>query len=105
MNVDLRDKIALVTGSSRGIGRAIAEAFERAGARVWFHGTGEQSDRQHYVRADFTNPADVERLVQTISTAEKKLDILVNNAGIEPVMPLEKIDLSNFDACFAVNVR
>jgi len=105
MNVDLRDKIALVTGSSRGIGRAIAEAFECAGARVWFHGTAEQNERQHYIRADFTNPADVQLLVQSISAAEKQPDILVNNAGIEPVMPLETIDLSNFDACFAVNVR
>ena len=105
MQVDLRNKIAVVTGSSRGIGRAIAEAFERAGARVWFHGTGESSGHEHFVRADFTRPAEVQRMAETIAAAEQRLDILVNNAGFEPVMPLEKIDLSNYDDCFAVNVR
>jgi gluconate 5-dehydrogenase len=105
MNVDLTNKIALVTGSSRGIGLAIAEAFERAGARVWYHGTHALPNRKRHVAADFTKPADVQALVDTIAKAEKKLDILVNNAGIEPIMPLESMDLAKFDACFAVNVR
>jgi NAD(P)-dependent dehydrogenase (short-subunit alcohol dehydrogenase family) len=106
MNVDLGDKVALVTGSSRGIGKAIAEAFAGAGARVWFHGPGDEpSCRADYVAADFTKPADVQRLAETIARHEVRLDILVNNAGIEPVMPLDALDLREFDRCFAVNVR
>ena len=105
MQVDLTNRIALVTGSSRGIGRAIAEAFERAGARVWFHGTRADPRRTNHVAADFTRAADVQRMAETVLAAEKRLDILVNNAGIEPIMPLDAIDMSKFDACFAVNVR
>ena len=112
MTVDLSSKIALVTGSSRGIGRAVAEGIVRAGARVWFHGTSDESRAvadaagQPFVQADFTSAGDVERMVQTIASRESRLDILVNNAGIEPIMPLDsRIDLAKFDACFAVNVR
>jgi glucose 1-dehydrogenase len=105
MNVDLSNKVALVTGSSRGIGLAIAEAFEKAGAHVWYHGTAQHSQRPRYVRADFMNPADVQKLADVIKKGEERLDILVNNAGYEPVMPLETIDLAKYDDCFAVNVR
>ena len=111
MKVDLARKVALVTGSSRGIGRAIAEGFVRAGARVWFHGTSDDARGvadtigQPFVRADFTNPDDVRRVAETIAAKEQRLDVLVNNAGVEPVMPLIAIDLAKYDACFAVNVR
>ena len=108
MQVDLTNKIALVTGSTRGIGQAIARAFEKAGARVWYHGTAPAEtcpSRQLYVQSDFTRAADVQRLADTITGAEPRLDILVNNAGIEPVMPLDAMDMAKFDACFAVNVR
>jgi NAD(P)-dependent dehydrogenase (short-subunit alcohol dehydrogenase family) len=111
VQVDLKGKVALVTGSSRGIGRAIAEGFVRAGARVWFHGTDDSSKpiadnlSQPFVAADFTSPDDVQRMAETIASNEARLDILVNNAGIEPIMPVESIDMGKFDACFAVNVR
>src|SRR5689334_9625515 len=104
MNVDLSGRVALVTGSSRGIGKGIAEAFARAGARVWFHGLSEEPGRERYVTADFTSPGDVQRLAETIARHEPRLDILVNNAGIEPVMPLDALDLRKFADCFAVNV-
>jgi NAD(P)-dependent dehydrogenase (short-subunit alcohol dehydrogenase family) len=102
---DLSGRVALVTGSSRGIGMGIAEAFKGAGARVWFHGTGEDPARDNYVAADFTKAAEVQRVADTIAQREPRLDILVNNAGIEPVMPLDAMDLARFDDCFAVNVR
>jgi gluconate 5-dehydrogenase len=111
MHDDFRGKVAVVTGSSRGIGRAIAEAFSAAGARVWFHGSDDEGRKiaeavkQPFVRADFTSPDEVAAMARTIAAAEKRLDILVNNAGMEPVMPLEAIDFSMYDACFNVNVR
>jgi NAD(P)-dependent dehydrogenase (short-subunit alcohol dehydrogenase family) len=105
MKVDLSNMVALVTGSSRGIGRAIAEAFEKAGARVWYHATSPLPQRKYHVAADFADTAAVARMTETILATEKRLDILVNNAGFEPVMPLEKLELSKYDACFAVNVR
>ena len=111
MQVDLRNKVAVVTGSSRGIGRAIAEAFAAAGARVWLHGTSDEGRQvadavgQPYLRADFTKPDEVQTMAETILAQEKRLDILVNNAGIEPIMPLDAIDFSKYEACFNVNVR
>ena len=48
-------------------------------------------------RADFTDAQRVQQMVQTIAAVETRLDILVNNAGVEPVMPLESIDMSKFD--------
>jgi glucose 1-dehydrogenase len=106
MNIDLSGRIALVTGSSRGIGKGIAEALERSGARAWFHGPAhEEPARENYVAADFTKPSEVQRLAETVARHESRVDILVNNAGIEPVMPLDAMDLEKFDECFAVNVR
>ena len=111
MHVDLGGKVAVVTGSSRGIGRAIAEAFTVAGARVWFHGSSEEGRRvadavgQTFVPADFTSADEVRAMADTIARQEKRLDILVNNAGVEPIMPLEAMDWAKYDACFNVNVR
>src|SRR5688572_16400267 len=111
MRVDLKGKVAVVTGSTRGIGRAIAEAFAIAGARVWFHGTSDDgwkvadATEQPFVRADVSRPGEVTAMAETISAQEKRLDILVNNAGIEPIMPLESLDFSKYEACFNVNVR
>jgi gluconate 5-dehydrogenase len=111
MRVDLSGKVAAVTGSSRGIGRAIAEAFAAAGARVWFHGTSDDARpvagavKQPFVRADFTRTDEIRAMVETIAAKETRLDILVNNAGVEPIMPLEAIDFEKYDACFHVNVR
>ncbi len=104
MLVNLTNKVAFVSGSSRGIGRAIAQGLERAGARVWYHGT-ESDQRENYLAADFTRSADVDGLIQTIARRERHLDILVNNAGFEPIMPIGSIDFAKFDQCFAVNVR
>jgi gluconate 5-dehydrogenase len=111
MQVDFRGKVAVVTGSSRGIGRAIAEAFSVAGARVWFHGTSDEGRtvaeavKQPFVRADFTRVEEIGAMAETLVAQEKRLDILVNNAGIEPIMPLDSIDWSQYEACFNVNVR
>jgi len=111
MHGDFREKVALVTGSSRGIGRAIAEALTAAGARVWFHGTSEEGRKvadavkQPFVRADFSRVEEIGSMAETILSREKRLDILVNNAGIEPIMPLDSIDWKHYEACFNVNVR
>ena len=111
MQADFREKVALVTGSTRGIGRAIAEAFEKAGARVWFHGTSDQGRavadavKQPFVRADFSRVEEIGAVAEMILAQEKRLDILVNNAGIEPIMPLASIDWGKYEACFNVNVR
>lgn len=108
----LAGKVALVTGSTRGIGRAIAEGFAAAGARVWLHGRDRQEGvalaRQlggRFCQADLATPEGVRTLAETLAEVEEHLDILVNNAGIEIHMLLEQMDMATFDLIWNVNTR
>ena len=93
MNLGLNGKVALVTGASKGIGRAIAEEFAKEGAHVSVCARGKhdldetaQSLRQHgvtvlAVQADVTKAEDVERVIAETIKVLGRIDILVNNAG------------------------
>ena len=89
----LKGKTALVTGGSRGIGKAIAKAFAKEGASVIICGRTEGSLRDaceeiskygevDYIKADIVNKDDVKRFATRLSQKWDKLDILVNNASI-----------------------
>ncbi|MEI6873870.1 MAG: SDR family oxidoreductase [Spirochaetota bacterium] len=108
----LKGRVALVTGSGRGIGKAIAEGFAAAGAKVWVNTRDPAKGRAvakaiagGYVRADLASSADIAAMAETIRTEEGRLDILVNNAAIEFIMPFEKTDLKLSDQTWRVNVR
>jgi NAD(P)-dependent dehydrogenase (short-subunit alcohol dehydrogenase family) len=108
----LNGKNALITGSTQGIGAAIARGFAAAGARVWIHGREEQAGTilaqetgGTYIKADLSRSEEIGRLAETICAAEERLDILVNNAGLEIIMPLEHIDMFAFDLIWRVNAR
>lgn len=78
----LADRAALVTGSSQGIGLAIATGLGEAGARVVFHGLLAQMDTDApYISADLTQPDGPAQLIAAAFTAEPRLDTLVGNAG------------------------
>ncbi len=118
-NVDLAGRTALVTGSSRGIGFAIAEELAGLGARVMMSSRKqldldravEQINSQHRdavvgVPAHAGNPADIERLVTTTMDRLGAIDILVANAATNPFMgSIVDIELSAWDKVFEVNVR
>jgi 3-oxoacyl-[acyl-carrier protein] reductase len=102
---DLKDKVALVTGSSRGIGAAIAREFARHGAKVVVHGRDTEAmtsvregieragGQAIHVAADITSFADIEQMRRRIEGEFGPIDILVANAGGSPIKPgpLEEI--------------
>ena len=99
----LKDKVAVVTGAARGIGRAIALRLSQEGADVVVVDVRDEQGRQAaeavetsgrralYVHADVTQPPEVERMVQAALDAFGTVDILVNNAGICPFKPFLEI--------------
>lgn len=102
----LSKKYALVTGGSRGIGRAIAGCLQREGARVMVTGTRPNGDRPshcEYRDVDFTDREATERFANEI--ADLEFDILVNNAGFNKISPFTEINPVDFDEIQAVNTR
>jgi 3-oxoacyl-[acyl-carrier protein] reductase len=109
--MNLKDKRALVTGGSRGIGRAIAQVFIEKGARVAVTGRNPNTlETTAKELGALAIPGDVGReedAVRTVKTAISELgglDILVNNAGIGEGAPLVETTLDEFHRVFAVNV-
>jgi 3-hydroxybutyrate dehydrogenase len=114
----LKDRVALVTGSGRGIGRAIAQLFAKEGAAVFLTARTEQElsatageisssgGRAAYVAADLTLEAECAHVVSAGREKFGKIDILVNNAGhYGPVVPVEDYPLAEFDKVIAIHLR
>jgi 3-hydroxybutyrate dehydrogenase len=113
----LKGKTALVTGSTSGIGLAIARALARQGANVMLNGFGDAAliDRLRkeiaaggvkveFNPADMTQPAQIEALVKDTAARLGSLDILVNNAGIQHVAPIDQFPAERWDAVIAINL-
>ena len=118
MSRPLSGKVALVTGSTSGIGRAIAEAFAREGAHVVLNGLGEAAQieairsalaHDHGVKvlydpADMTNADEIVAMVAEAESACGAVDVLVNNAGIQHVAPVDQFPPEKWDAIIATNL-
>jgi 3-oxoacyl-[acyl-carrier protein] reductase len=109
--MNLRNAVALITGGSAGIGRAIAQTLAASGARVAITGRDERRLNEtakalgvHPIHADVTNEADVERTYREVIKHFSDLDILVNNAGFGIFKNLVDLDRAGFEAVFATNV-
>ena len=114
----IKGKTALVTGSTSGIGKAIAERLAQAGANVVLNGFGDadeiqslqaEMEAEHGVRvgysgADLTNPEAIEEMMAYADSEFGGTDILVNNAGTQFVSPLEDFPVAKWDLIMALNL-
>ena len=108
----LKGKVALVTGSTSGIGLAIARAFAAEGAKVMLNGFGDPAEIEAirselgaaYDGADLSDPGQIEQMVRHCADALGAPDILVNNAGIQHVSPVETFPPEKWDAILAINL-
>ena len=114
MNIDLTGKTALVTGSTRGIGRAIAETLASAGARVAVVGRDQAKAAEaaasvgHGAQgfgADVSQPASIVDLVESVEKAFGQIDILVNNAGLTRDNILFRLKDDDWNAVLDANLR
>eukprot|EP00887_Chlorella_sp_A99_P004544 scaffold56.g4544.t1 len=113
-----KGKVALVTGSTSGIGLGIASAFASQGADVVLNGLGDLAEierlradlaqahgvRVFYDGADLSNGETVRRMVANVVQEMGRLDILVNNAGIQHTAPIEDFPANKWDAILALNL-
>jgi len=114
----LKGKNAVVTGSTSGIGLAIARAMAQDGANVMINGFGAAADIEKeragiesefrvkavYSPADMTKPAEIAGMIKTAETTLGSVDILVNNAGIQHVAPVEEFPIEKWDQIIAINL-
>jgi 3-oxoacyl-[acyl-carrier protein] reductase len=114
---DLEGRVALVTGASRGIGRATAEALAQAGGSVAVHYLANAAPAEELASslsgdgrisraygADFADPAAVQRLGEAVLADFGRIDILVNNAGMVRVHNTEETTLTDWSTSLAVNL-
>jgi 3-hydroxybutyrate dehydrogenase len=116
--VSLTGKVAVVTGSTSGIGLACARAFAAAGANVVLNGMGTPEDiektrlaievefkvRVVHSPADMTTPTQIAEMVALAEKTFGSVDILVNNAGVQHVAPVEEFPIEKWDAIIAINL-
>ena len=114
----LKGKSALVTGSTSGIGLAIARAFAAQGANVTINGFGDKAAiekersaietefgvKAEYSAADMTKPDEIADMVHTAEKTFSTLDVLVNNAGIQFVSPIEDFPVEKWNQIIAINL-
>ena len=110
----LKNKTALVTGSTSGIGLGIAKALASQGANIMLNGFGDVEGAKAevaalgvkvgYHGADMSKPADIEAMMAAAAEQFGRVDILVNNAGIQYVAPIEQFPAERWDAIIAINL-
>ena len=114
----LKDRVALVTGSTSGIGLAIARSLAAEGARVMLNGFGDKTeirelreemaelsgDLSDHNGADLSHPEAIDKLIADCTNTLGSPSILVNNAGVQHVAPVEDLPPEQWDRIIAVNL-
>lgn len=111
--MDFSGKKVLITGATRGIGEAIADAFVAAGADLILTGTqqsviddlnAQSKPGREYWCVDFGDPSSLDSFCKRIDNLDR-LDVCVNNAGINRLNPIDQIDTDDLDAVLDINLR
>jgi 3-hydroxybutyrate dehydrogenase len=114
----LKGKVAVVTGSTSGIGLAYARAFAGAGADIVLNGIGAPADVEKtrtviendfgvkaiYSPANMAEPVEIANMISFAERTFGSVDVLVNNAGIQHVSPIEDFPVEKWDAVIAINL-
>ncbi len=114
----LKDKVALVTGSTSGIGLGVASGLAAQGCRIVLNGFGDPDEIEatraglaeqhgvevHYSGADMSKPEAIASMTDEVIERFGGTDILVNNAGIQFVSPIEEFPIEKWDAIIAINL-
>ena len=114
----IKGKVAIITGSTSGIGLGIAHGWAQAGAHIVLNGFGDPTEierirteieaasgsRVVYNGADMSKPAEIVAMVTETHERLGSVDILVNNAGIQKVAPIEEFPVDKWDAIIAINL-
>ena len=117
-NRTLQGKVAIVTGSTSGIGLGVARTLAAQGADVVLNGFGDRTEidalvreiaaahgvRTSYSAADMTKPPEIEAMVAGAQRELGSVDILVNNAGIQHTAPVDEFPADRWDAVIAINL-
>jgi 3-hydroxybutyrate dehydrogenase len=118
MSDELKGKVAVITGSTSGIGQGIAELLARQGASVMLNGFGDAAAIERYRAglekeakvavdyhpADMSKPDEIAAMMQRAREHLGGIDILVNNAGIQHVAPVDEFPTDKWDAIIAINL-
>jgi NAD(P)-dependent dehydrogenase (short-subunit alcohol dehydrogenase family) len=115
--LELKGKVALVTGGGRGLGGAICRTLARSGVAVVVgdirddladevaRAIRSEDGRARPLRLDVTDEAGAGRVVEQIGAEFGRLDVLVNNAGVDLTVPVEELSVADWDRILAVNLR
>jgi len=116
--VDIKGKVALVTGSTSGIGLGIAEVLAKEGVNIAVNGFGDPAEIETicenfrrtckvdvvYDSANMSSPAEIARMMTRVDEEMGGVDILINNAGIQYVSPIEEFPTEKWDEILAINL-
>ena len=118
LKLDLSGQVAVITGSTSGIGAALAEGLAKSGADIVLNGLGDEGEIEAfrarleadhgvcavYHPANMLEPDEIEDLVTSTAQRFGRLDILVNNAGIQHVAKVEELPVKSWDRIVAINL-